>query len=110
MLWQNVIVDSLELIPNFAFPNWRIIFRSDNGSIVSNDIVDGDDIVSRLKNGLQWEPDLTSENNNATNSKLLVGPVNMTYARTISRLNGLKSLISSVETMTVIGKAVNIRK
>ena len=30
-------------------------------------------------NGLQWVPDLTSGDNNATNSKLVVGPVNMTH-------------------------------
>ena len=38
--------------PAFAVPDWRIIFRNDNGSIVSNDTVVGDDIVSRLINGL----------------------------------------------------------
>ena len=65
--------------PNFVRPNWRIIFRSDDGSIVSNDTVDGGDISQRLINGLQWVPDLTSGDNNATNSKLLVGPVNMTH-------------------------------
>ena len=54
--------------PNFAIPNWRIVFRSDNGSIISNDILDGDDILDGLINGLQWFPDLTSGDNNATNS------------------------------------------
>ena len=101
--------------PNSAFPDWRIIFRSDNGSIISNDIVDGDDIVSRLIRGLQWVPDLTSGDINAINSKLLVGPVNMTHNQssyqcifTIASLNGSKSLISSVGTITVVGKTKNI--
>ena len=101
--------------PNSAFPDWRIIFRNDNGSIISNDTVDGVDIVSRLINGLQWVPDLTSGDNNATNSKLLVGPVNMSHNQssyecifTIASLNGLKSLISDVGTMTVVGKTMNI--
>ena len=30
--------------PNFVVPNWRIVYRNDDGSIVSNDTVDGDDI------------------------------------------------------------------
>ena len=102
--------------PNSVFPDWRIIFRRDDGSIVSNDIIDGLDTINGSINGLQWVPDLTSGDINATNSKLLVGPVNMTYNQssyqcifTIASLNGLKSLISSVGTMTVVGKTMNIR-
>ena len=55
--------------PNFVVPNWRITFRSDDGSIVSNDIIDGVDIVNRSINGLQWVPDLTSGDNNANNTR-----------------------------------------
>ena len=96
--------------PDFAVPEWRIIFRSDNGSIVSNDTVDGDDIINRNINSLQWVPDLTSGDNNATNSKLLVGPVNMTqnqssYQCIFTRGQG-GSVISSVGTMTVVGKTI----
>ena len=99
--------------PNFVRPNWRIIFRSDNGSIVSNHTVDGDDIAQRLIHGLQWVPDLTSGDNNATNSKLLVGPVNMTHNQSsyqciFARGQG-DAIISSVGTMTILGKAKNIR-
>ena len=47
--------------PNSAFPDWRKIFRNDNGSIISNDTVDGVDIVSRLINGLQWVPDRSNQ-------------------------------------------------
>ena len=96
---------------NFVRPNWRITFRSDDGSIVSNDTVDGDDIVSGLINGLQWVPDLTSGDNNATNSKLLVGPVNMTHNQSSYQCifrsqDGL--IVSNVGIMTVVGKAINI--
>ena len=101
--------------PNAAIPDWRIILRSDDGSIISNDIFDGLDIINRLINGLQWVPDLTSGDNNATNSKLLVGPVNMTHNQSsyqcifsIVSSNGLESVISNVGTMTVVGKATNI--
>ena len=95
--------------PNFVVPNWRIIFRSDNGSVISNDTVHGDDILQRLINGLQWVPDLISGDNNATNSKLLVGPVNMTHNQSsyqcIFTMGQGGSVISSVGTMTVVGKA-----
>ena len=93
--------------PNFVVPSWRIVIRSDNGSIVSNDTVSSEDISNERINGLQWVPDLTSGDNNATNSKLLVGPVNMTHNQSsyqcIFAIVG-GSVISSVGTMTVVGK------
>ena len=93
--------------PNFVVPNWRIIFRSDDGSVISNDTIDAVDIINGHINGLQWVPDLTSGDNNATNSKLLVGPVNMThnqssYQCSFATVGG--SVISSVGTITVVGK------
>ena len=93
--------------PNFTIPKWRIVFRSDNGSIISNDTIDRYDILVGLINDLQWLADLTSGDNNATNSKLLVGPVNMihnqsSYQCIFPRIGG--SIISSVGTMTVVGK------
>ena len=94
--------------PDFAMPNWRIVFKSDNGSIISNDTTDGQDISDGLINGLQWLPDLTSGDNNGTNSKLLVSPVNMTHNQSsyqcVFRRIGGGSVISSVGTMTVVGK------
>ena len=65
--------------PKFLVPNWRIVFRSDVGSVISDDTINGANIANRLINGLQWLPDLTSGDSNAPNSKLLVGPVNMTH-------------------------------
>ena len=93
--------------PDFAVPNWRIVFRSDDGSVISNDTISGFDILNRLINGLQWLPDLTSGDNNGTNSKLLVGPVNMThnqssYQCSFALVGG--SVVSSVGTITVVGK------
>ena len=97
--------------PNFAVPNWRIIFRSDDGSVISNDTVDGDDILQRLINGLQWVPDTTSGDNNATNSKLLVGPVNVTHNQSsyqcIFTMGQGDTIISSVGRMTVVGKQLH---
>ena len=57
---------------------------------------------------LQWVPDLTSGDNNATNSKLLVDTVNMTHNQSsyqcIFKMGQGDSIISSVGTMTVVGK------
>ena len=94
--------------PYLAIPNWRIVLKSDDGSIISNNTIDGGDIVNRLINGLQWVPDLTSGANNAPNSKLLVGPVNMmhnqsSYQCIITTITS-GSITSSVGTMTVVGK------
>ena len=93
--------------PDTVIPDWRIVNRSNDGSIISNNTIDGDDIVKGLINGLQWVPDLTSGDNNAPNSKLLVGPVNMThnqssYQCTIEIINC--TIISSVGTITVVDK------
>ena len=97
--------------PIHLFPEWRIIFRSDNGSIVNNFIVDGEDISLRPMNGLQWSPDLTSGNNNSPNSKLLVGPVNKIHNQSsyqcIFTSPFSDDIISSVGTMTVVGKTSN---
>ena len=93
--------------PNHLFPEWRIIYRSDTGSIISNFTIDSKDILDRYMNGLQWSPDLTSGDNSAPNSKLLVGPVNKTHNQSsyqciFPTLSG--PIISSVGTMTVVGK------
>ena len=96
--------------PDHVFPEWRIIYRSDTGSIISNFTVDSADIVLSPMNGLQWSPDLTSGENNSPNSKLLVGPVNKTHNQSsyqciFPALSG--DLTSSVGTMTVVGKTNN---
>ena len=99
--------------PNFVIPNWRIVLRSDDGSIISTNTIDGgdidgDDIENSLITGLQWVPDLTSGDSNAPNSKLLVGPVNTTHNQSsyqcIFDVANSNSVISSVGTMTVVGK------
>ena len=53
-------------------------------------------------------PDLTSGDNNGTNSKLLVVPVNITHNQSSYQCifaRGQSDLISSVGMMTVVGKA-----
>ena len=85
----------------------KITLRSDNGSIISNNTVDGDTIFNKTINGLQWVPDLTSGDNNANNSKLLVGPVNKTHNQSSYQciIETLSACIPSrVGTITVVGK------
>ena len=97
--------------PNAVIPDWRIVYRNDSGSVISNDTIDGDYILLRRINGLQWKADITSGILNAPNSKLIVGPVNMTLNQssyqcmfTIIREGGLETVMSSEGTMTVLGK------
>ena len=96
--------------PYLAVPNWRIALRGTDGSIIKNNTINGEDIDNGLINGLQWVPDLTSGDDNAPNSKLLVGPVNMTHNQSsyqcIFDLIRSDTIISSVGTMTVVGKTI----
>ena len=94
--------------PNTTFPSWRIILRNDDGSVVSDVTHTGLDIVHGDINDLQWSPDLTSGENNAPNSKLLVGPVNRTHNQSSYQCIITRTwipMITSVGTMTVVGKA-----
>ena len=93
--------------PNTVVPKWKITLRSD-GSIISNNTIDGFTIINKSRNGLQWIPDLSSGDNNSPNSKLLVGPLNKTHNQSsyqciIQTLNS--TVISSMGTITVVGKA-----
>ena len=93
--------------PDHFFPEWRIIYRSNTGSVISNFTVNSVNIIHRPMNGLQWSPDLTSGGNNASNSKVLIGPVNKTYNQSSYQCifsTFSSAVISSVGTMTVVGK------
>ena len=93
--------------PNAVIPKWRIIFRSEDNSIISNYTFNGNDIRNKSENCLQWIPDLTGGVNNVSNSKLLVGPVNMTHNQSSCQCIieiYRDTIISSVGTITVVGK------
>jgi len=99
--------------PFTTFPNWRIVFRNDNGDIISSNSIRGHQISQGNINGLQWLPDLTSGVNYSPNSKLLVGPVNMTHNQSSYQcsipslsLNTFTLITSSVGIMTVVGKTI----
>jgi len=61
-------------------------------------------------NSLRWLPDLTSRVNYAPNSKLLVGPVNITHNQSSYQcsipVNGNNPLTNSIGIMTVVGKTI----
>ena len=93
--------------PGHVFPEWRIIYRSDTGSAISNFTVNGIDITNISMNGLQWSPDQNSGDNNAPNSKLLVGPVNKTHNQSSYQCifdTGFIFNKSEVGILTVVGK------
>ena len=95
--------------PEFLAPNWRIIMRNDNGSIVSNETILGASISANLVSGLEWVADLNSGADNATNSKLVFGPVNNTHNQSSFQcifvtLQNVVIAASSMGTITVVGK------
>ena len=88
-------------------PNWNIITRSNDGSVISNVTVTPNQINSDNSDRLVYEPDLTSGPNNAANNRLLVGPVDETYNQssyqcTFDLAGG--DVISSIGTITVAGE------
>ena len=89
---------------NFV-PNWRIIRRSSDGSVISNMTISGVDIISNANDGLEWIPDTNSGLLMSPNSRLEVGPVNETHNQSsyqcIFAVAG-DNVESSVGTLTVV--------
>ncbi|XP_065909977.1 uncharacterized protein [Dysidea avara] len=66
--------------PNTALPNWRIISRAEDGSVISDVTRNATDINNNLGDKLLWVPDLTNPDvNSSINSVLLIGPVDKSY-------------------------------
>ena len=90
--------------PNNVVPDWRIIKRSSNGTIISNVTISGSDIIRDTTDRLEWIPDLANPNN----CVLRVGPVSKadnqsSYQCTFATiLNGL--VVSEVGKLTVLGE------
>ena len=96
--------------PSFIVPNWRIIRRNSDGSVISNMTISGFDIVTNNIDSLEWVPDLTSGVNMSPNSRLAVGPVDETYNQSsyqciFTLLSG--AVESSVGTLTVTGMYIS---
>ena len=90
--------------PDTVVPDWRITKRSDNGSIVSNVSLSGQDIMLNTFSGLNWVPDLDS----GRDSKLMIGPINKTHNQSSYQYSIMTELgttvTSDVGIITVVGK------
>ena len=97
-------------------PNWRIIKRNNNGSVISNVTVSGMDIHTNSTKDLEFIIVTSSDgsgyenDNNADGSYLLVGPVDDTYNNTsyqcIFTINDNIIESDTAGTITVIGMYV----
>ena len=89
-------------------PNWRIIKRHNNGSVISNVTVSGVDIRSQRIDDLRFA--LVTSGNRADGSYLSVGPVDDTYNNTsyqcIFIINDNIIESDTAGTITVIGMYV----
>ena len=95
--------------PNTSVPDWRIIRRSDDGSVISNMTISGSNIINNDNDGLEWVADTTSGVNMSPNSRLLVGPVDETYNQSsyqciFTTISG--DIESGIGTLTVAGTYV----
>ena len=89
-----------------ARPNWRIIKRNNNGSVISNGTVSGMDILNSTTDGLEFFATISNDTN-ADGSYLSVGPVDDTYNNTsyqcIFTINDNIIESDTAGTITVIG-------
>ena len=92
--------------PFYARPNWRIIKRNNNGSVISIETVSGIDIRNNKIDGLEFAV-VTSHYSSADGSYLSVGPVDDTYNNTsyqcIFTINDTIIESDTAGTITVIG-------
>ena len=63
-------------------PNWKIIKRNNNGSVISNETVSGMDLRLNKIDDLEFYIVIRGSSNNADGSYLSVGPVDDTYNNT----------------------------
>ena len=89
--------------PLTSLINWRIIRRSDDGSVVSNETLSINDIINNIDDGLMWYPDVTSGGNSAPNSALIVGSLDESHDQS-SYQCFLNDDESSIGTLTVFGE------
>ena len=87
-------------------PDWRVIKRSNNGSVISNVTVSGNDVLNDKSDGLEYFI-VARTDNGASGSYLSVGPVDDTYNNTsyqcIFTINDTIIESDTAGTITVIG-------
>ena len=88
-------------------PNWMIIKRNNNGSVISNETVSGRDIRSNKFDDLRFVVHISGNDNSANRGYLSVGPVDDTYNNTsyqcIFTINDTIIESDTAGTITVIG-------
>ena len=105
----NISCGFINSDPNIAVADWRIIRRSDDGSVTSNMTISGSNIINNNNDGLEWVADTTSGVNMSPNSRLVVGPVDETYNQSsyqciFTTISG--DIESGIGTLTVTGTYV----
>ena len=87
-------------------PNWRIIKRHNNGSVISNVTVSANDVINDKSDGLEFII-VAKVETKAKGSYLSVGPVDDTYNNTsyqcIFTINNTITESDTAGTITVIG-------
>ena len=105
-----IISCGFDNVSNLFNPDWRIIKRSDDGSVISDVTLNVADINNDDNNGLQYTNDVSSGMNTSPNSRLLVGPVDETDNQSSYQCIftiGLDVFESSIGTLTVTGMYAN---
>ena len=97
--------------PNTALPNWRIISRAEDGSVISDVTRNATDINNNLGDKLLWVPDLTNPDvNSSINSVLLIGPVDKSYNQSSYQCSFLLDdqpiIKSNLGTITLFGECI----
>ena len=93
---------------NTTIPNWRIVTRAEDGSVISNVTRNTTDINNNYSDNLYWVPDWTNKVNKSINSFLSIGPVDITLNQSSYQcsfqLDDHTTIKSKVGTITLFGK------
>ena len=104
----NILCGYTGVDPFNTRPNWRIIKRNNNGSVISNETVSGMDISLNIIDDLTFFV-VTTNGNNADGSYLSVGPVDDSYNNTsyqcIFTINDTIIESDTAGTISVIGRS-----
>ena len=104
--------------PSQAIPDWIIVKRAADGSLMSNRTINGREIFANRHNGFSWQFGQITPTS-APNSRLVFGPVDQTHNQssyqcvsTLTQIvNGLlqiQTVRSSVGALTVVGKRFSL--
>ena len=90
-------------------PNWRIIKRNNNGSVIGNETVSGVDIRDNKFDDMKFFIHISGNNRTADGSYLSVGPVDNTYNNTSYQcIFTINDKSDNAGTITVIGMCLYV--